>query len=81
MSLYNEIYDKFKKSLIVMYIIIYNCVTIDITIYQKYISNLKYYTIDNKKLPNQNIHHNYLIELFLTIFNLIYKRAEQTIAT
>ena len=64
-----------------MYIIRYNCVTIDITIYQKYISNLKYYTIDNKKLPNQNIHHNYLIELFLTIFNLKYKRAEQTIAT
>ena len=80
MSLYNEIYDKFKKSFIVMYIRTYNCIKIDITIYQKYISNLKY-TIDNKKLPNQNIHHNYLIELFLTIFNLIYKRAEQTIAT
>ena len=80
MSLYNEIYDKFKKSFIVMYIITYNCVNIDITIYQKYISNLKY-TIDNKKLPNQNIHHNYLIELFLTILNLKYKRAEQTIAT
>jgi len=80
MSLYNEIYDKFKKSFIVMYIITYNCVNIDITIYQKYISNLKY-TTDNKKLPNQNIHHNYLIELFLTILNLKYKRAEQTIAT
>ena len=80
MSLYNEIYDKLKKSFIVMYIITYNCVNIDITIYQKYISNLKY-TIDNKKLPNQNIHHNYLIKLFLMIFNLKYKRAEQTIAT
>jgi len=80
MSLYNEIYDKFKKSFIVMYIITYNCIKIDITIYQKYISNLKY-TIDNKKLPNQNIPHNYLIKLFLMRFNLKYKRAEQTIAT
>ena len=64
-----------------MYIIIYNCVNIDIiTIYQKYISNLKY-TMDNKKLPNQNTHHNYLIKLSLMIFNLKYKGAEQTIAT
>jgi hypothetical protein len=31
-----------KKSLIVMYIIIYNCVNIDIAIYQKNIINLKY---------------------------------------
>jgi hypothetical protein len=80
MILYNEIHDNFKKSLIVMYIIIYNCVNIDIAIYQKYISNLKY-TINNKKLPNQKIHHNYLIKLFLMIFNLKYKGAEQTIAT
>jgi hypothetical protein len=58
-----------KKSYIVMYIIIYNCVNIDIAIYQKYISNLKS-TIDNNKLTNQNIHHNYLIKLFLIIFNL-----------
>lgn len=69
-----------KKSLIVMYIIIYNCVNIDIAIYQKYISNLKH-TIDNKKLPNQNTIHNYLIKLSLIIFNLKYKRVEQTIAT
>jgi hypothetical protein len=69
-----------KKSLIVMYIIIYNCVNIDIAIYQKYISNLKH-TIDNKKLPNQNTHRNYLIKLSLMILNLKYKRAEQTIAT
>jgi hypothetical protein len=51
---------------------------IDIAIYQKYISNLKS-IIDNKKLPNQNIHHNYLIKLFLMIFNLKYKGADQTI--
>ena len=63
-----------------MYIIKYNCVNIDIAISQKYISNLKY-TIDNKKLPNQNIHHNYLIKLSLMIFNLKYKGDEQTIAT
>jgi hypothetical protein len=69
-----------KKSFIVMYIIIYNCVNIDIAIYQKYISNLKS-TIDNKKLPNQNIHHNYLIKLFLIIFNLKNKGADQTIVT
>jgi hypothetical protein len=80
MNLYNEIPDNLKKSLIVMYIIIYNCVNIDIAIYQKYISNLKH-TIDNKKLPNQNTHHNYLIKLSLIIFNLKYKRVEQTIAT
>ena len=69
-----------KKSLIVMHIIIYNCVNIDIAIYQKYISNPKL-TIDNKKLPNQNTHHNYLIKLSLMVFNLKYKRAEKTIAT
>lgn len=80
MNLYNEIHDNLKKSLIVMYIIIYNCVNIDIAIYQKYISNLKH-TIDNKKLPNQNTIHNYLIKLSLIIFNLKYKRVEQTIAT
>jgi hypothetical protein len=80
MSLYNEIHDNFKK---ISYSYVYNniyCENIDIAIYQKYISNLKH-TIDNKKLPNQNTHHNYLIKLSLIIFNLKYKRVEQTIAT
>jgi hypothetical protein len=58
--------------------ITYKYMNIDIAIYQKYISNLKS-IIDNKKLPNQNIHHNYLIKLFLMIFNLKYKGADQTI--
>jgi hypothetical protein len=42
---------------------------VDITLYKKYISNLKS-IIDNKKLPNQNIHHNYLI-IKLFLMNLI----------
>lgn len=54
----------------------------DITLYRKYISNLKA-IFDDKKLPKQqNIHHNYLIKkLLLIIFNLKYKGADQTIAT
>lgn len=60
--------------------IIYKSMNIDIAIYQKYIYNLRS-IIDNKKLPNQNIHHNYIIKLFLIIFNLKYKGDDQTIAT
>ena len=72
------------KPNIVMYIIVYNLVNIDISLYHRYISNLKS-TNDNKTLPKKNIHHDYLIIIiklfFFMIFNLKCKGVDQTIAT
>jgi hypothetical protein len=53
----------------------------DITLYRKYISNLKS-TNDNNKLPKKNIHNNYLTKkVFSMISNLKYKGGVHIIDT
>ena len=53
----------------------------DITLYRKYISNLKS-TNDNNKLPKKHIHNNYLTKkVFSMISNLKYKGGVHIIDT